>query len=563
MPMNRANYSNNLNSKKKLIVSENCLDTPCDFKKALIAKYHINHQALTERNNMVKITAKLLDIEYMGVVLNSEDARKIGVLDGDRVQIVREEKGIFVQAFVVTTRTLLPEGTFGIYQKTNERLNADDGDLFEVRHADRPISIDYIKKKMDGEKLTSDEMNSIVLDIVSDTLAPGETSAFIAASYINGLDMDEVEYLTRSMVQTGEKLSFSSHPIVDKHSIGGVPGNKITLLIVPIIAAGGLKIPKTSSRAITGAGGTADLMEALAPVEFSSVEVQQMTEKAGGVIVWGGATNIAPADDKIILYEYPFKIDARGQMLASVMAKKIAVGADLVVIDIPVGNEAKVKTPEEGRKLAREFIELGERFGMRVECAITYGESPVGHCIGVNLEVSEALSVLEGSDKPHSLVQKSLTIAGIAFEMAGKAQSGMGFALAEEILKSGKALLKMKEIIAIQGGNPDITSKDLKAGEFSFEVNAPEDGYVIDMKNKALISIARMAGAPHDKGAGIYLHKKRGQIIRKGEPIYTIYADRQWRLEKAIQEARQLMPVLVEGMLIDRVPSDYWRPPLK
>lgn len=512
---------------------------------------------------MVKIAARILDIEYQGVVLNDEDARKIGVLDGDRVQIVREEKGVFVQAFVVTTKTLIPAGTFGIYQKTNERLNAEDGDVFEVRYADRPVSIDYIKKKMDGEKLTLEEMNAIVSDIVSDSLSPGETSSFITSTYINGLDMDEVESLTRSMVSTGEKLTFSSHPIVDKHSIGGVPGNKITLLVVPIIAAGGLKIPKTSSRAITGAGGTADLMEVLAPVEFSAADVSRMTEKAGGVIVWGGATNIAPADDKIIIYEYPLKIDARGQMLASVMAKKIAAGADLVVIDIPVGDEAKVKTPDEGRKLAREFIELGERFGIRVECALTYGEAPVGHCIGVNLEVREALSVLEGSDVPHSLIQKSLNIAGIAFEMAGKAQSGEGFALAEDILKSGKALLKMKEIIETQGGNPDVASKDFKPGEFSFEVNAPESGYVIDMKNKALISIARMAGAPHDKGAGIYLHKKRGQRIEKGEPIYTVYAEREWRLQKAIEQARQFMPVLVEGMLIDRVPSDYWRPPMK
>lgn len=512
---------------------------------------------------MVKLWSKLLDIDYQGVVLNSEDARKIGVLDGDRVQIVEEAKGRFVQAFVVTTKTIIPEGMFGIYHKTNERLNATDGDIFDVRLADRPVSIDYIKKKMDGLKLTSDEMNLIVEDIVSDALSPGEATAFITGSYINGLDMDEVEYLTRSMVGTGDKLTFSSHPIVDKHSIGGVPGNKISLLVVPIIAAGGLKIPKTSSRAITGAGGTADLMEVLAPVEFSAEQVQQMTEKSGGVIVWGGATNIAPADDKIIIYEYPFKIDARGQMLASVMAKKIAAGADLVVIDIPVGTEAKVKTIEEGRKLAREFIDLGERFGIRVECALTYGESPVGHCIGVNLEVKEALSVLEGASEPNSLIQKSITIAGIAFEMAGKSQSGMGAALAEEILTSGKALAKMKEIIKIQGGNPEVKSEDFKPGEFSFEVKAPEKGYVIDMKNKALISIARTAGAPHDIGAGIYLNRKRGQSVEKGEVIYTIYADRYWRIERAIEHARQLMPVVVEGMLIDRVPSEYWRPPAK
>ena len=183
---------------------------------------------------MVKLWSKLLDIDYQGVVLNSEDARKIGVLDGDRVQIVEEEKGLSVQAFVVTTKTIIPEGMFGIYHKTNERLNGSDGDIFDVRYADRPVSIECIKKKMDGLKLNADEMNLIVADIVSDVLSPGEATAFITGSYINGLDMDEVEYLTRSMVSTGDKLNFSSKPIVDKHSIGGVPGNKISLLVVVI-----------------------------------------------------------------------------------------------------------------------------------------------------------------------------------------------------------------------------------------------------------------------------------------------------------------------------------------
>lgn len=508
---------------------------------------------------MVKLSAKILDIDYRGVMINRSDARKIGVLDGDRVQIIDERSGIFVQAFVSTSEKLLGEGEVGIYHLTNKRLNAKDGDIYEVRFADRPVSIEYIKKKMDGGKLNADETHAIVTDIVDDILSPGEISAYITGSYIQGLDMDEVEHLTRSMVSTGERLNFTSHPIVDKHSIGGVPGNKISLVVVPIIAASGLKIPKTSSRAITGAGGTADLMEILAPVTFSAGEVQKMTEKAGGVIVWGGATNIAPADDKIIIYEYPLKIDARGQMLASVMAKKYAAGADLVVIDIPVGRNAKVETVEEGRKLAREFIDLGDRLGMKVECAITYGESPIGHAIGVNLEVREALSILEGAEVPGSLFQKSISIAGMALEMSGKAQNGEGPAVARDLLRSGKALDRMRQIIEVQGGDPKVKAADISPGENSFDVKAPENGYVVEMNNRALITIARSAGAPNDEGAGIYLHKKKGQRVEMGEPIFTIYADRGWRLDKAVETARQLMPIIVEGMLIDRVPSGYWR----
>lgn len=503
----------------------------------------------------MKFIAKILDIASRGILLNRADARRIGVLDGDRVQIISPKNGITAAAFVETTSTIAQQGTVGVYSITNERLHLEDGTEVEVREAGRPKSLDFIKKKMDGGKLSKEETFTIIRDVVNDDISAAELTAFITATYINPLDMDEIEHLTRAMVETGEQIKFTSRPIVDKHSIGGVPGNKISLLVVPIIAASGLKIPKTSSRAITGAGGTADLMEVLAPVEFSSTEVQHMTDKIGGCIVWGGATNIAPADDRIIIQEYPFKIDARGQMLASVMAKKFAVGANLVVIDIPVGQFTKVPSIQEGRKLAREFIELGERLNMKVECALTYGDIPVGHSIGAKLEVIEALKVLEGATEPNSFIQKSVSLAGIALEMSGKAARGSGTAMAYDILSKGKALEKFRQIIAIQGGNPDIKSTDIIPGEHQFVVNAPASGYVVEMNNRSLISLARIAGAPHDSGAGLLLHAKKGKLIKAGEPLFTIYADRNWRLQQAIEEGRRLMPIMVEGMLLDRVPS--------
>jgi AMP phosphorylase len=504
----------------------------------------------------MRLGVKLIDIGKRGVLLNRADARTIGVLDGDRVQILNDVQGVSVAAFVDTTTTLIPLGIIGVYQKTNERLAVSEGETVEVRDADRPLSLDIIKKKMNGGKFSKEETYTIISDIVRDDLSPAEMMAYITASYVNSLDLDEVEHLTRAMVETGERLTFHTHPIVDKHSIGGVPGNKISFLVVPIIAASGLKIPKTSSRAITGAGGTADLMEVIAPVEFSASEVQQMTMKVGGCIVWGGATNIAPADDRIIIQEYPLRIDAPGQMVASVMAKKLAVGADLVVIDIPVGRNTKVPSLQEGRRLARDFIEIGDRLGIKVECALTYGESPVGRAIGPNLEIKEALQILEGGGEPHSLIQKSTSIAGIALEMAGKAPRGNGEKMAKDVLTSGKALAKMREIIAVQGGNPNVRSDEIVPGSHEFVVKAQSDGYVIDFNNRSLISLARTAGAPQDRGAGILLNAKKGTRVNVGEPIFTIYAERAWRLQKAIEEGRRLMPVLVEGMLLDRVPAE-------
>jgi AMP phosphorylase len=242
-------------------------------------------------------------------------------------------------------------------------------------------------------------------------------------------------------------------------------------------------------------------------------------------------------------------------MLASVMAKKFAVGANIVVIDIPIGQHTKVATMQEGRKLAREFIELGERLNMKVECALTYGDIPVGRSIGPKLEVAEALRVLEGATEPNSFIQKSLSLAGIALEMSGKAARGTGAAMAQDILTKGKALEKFRQIIEIQGGDPNVKSGDIIPGEHQFVVNSPSSGYVIEMNNYALITLARRAGAPHDPGAGILLHAKKGKLIKKGEPLFTVFAERNWRLQQAIEEGRRLMPVLVEGMLLDRVPS--------
>jgi AMP phosphorylase len=355
------------------------------------------------------------------------------------------------------------------------------------------------------------------------------------------------------MIESGEKIEFDVHPIMDKHSIGGVPGNKISLLVVPMVAANGLLIPKTSSRAITGAGGTADLMEILAPVEFTAAQIKDMTQKVGGVIVWGGATNIAPEDDNRIRVDYPLSIDPHCQLLASIMAKKGAVGADKVVIDIPTGTGTKIPDIKAGRKLARDLISLGERLGMDVDCALTYGSSPVGRTVGPALEVKEALEVLETTQGPNSLIEKSAALAGMLLEMGGAAARGQGHDLALETLKNGKALAKLKEIIAIQGGNPDVTSKDIKVGEFTADLKAPHNGYIIELHNKRLVQIARLAGAPNDKGAGVYIHKKRGESVKQGETVLTIYAEKEVKLQAALKSARQDSPILVEGMLLEKV----------
>lgn len=486
------------------------------------------------------------------VLLNVLDAVELGVRAGDRVRV--KDHG-YMTALVETSENMIEQGSVGVYLDCMKKMGEPCPVTVDIVPSTRPSSVGFIKKLMNHEKLTKEEIHSIVQDIVKENLSETELSAFVTASYIHGMSMDEIEWLTRAMIDTGEKIEFDAHPVMDKHSIGGVPGNKISLLVVPIVAASGLLIPKTSSRAITGAGGTADLMEVLAPVDFSAAEIKQITEKVGGVIVWGGGTNIAPADDKLIRVEYPLSIDPHCQLLASIMAKKGAVGADCVAIDLPIGAGTKIADPAEGRKLARELIDLGERLGMSVECAMTYGASPVGRTIGPALEVREALKVLETMEGPNSLIEKSTSIAGILLEMGGAAIKGQGKDKALEILRSGKALAKFLEIIEAQGGDPKVTHKDIAVGSHKADILSPADGYVVEFDNKRLVEIARIAGAPADMGAGLWLHRKKGELIKRGEPLLTIFAEKDWKLTNALGAAQKTLPIIVEGMLLERMPS--------
>jgi AMP phosphorylase len=483
-------------------------------------------------------------------MLNIVDARALGLNAGDRVRV--KAKGAAVTAILDTTTQMVKQGQIGIFTEAHRELK--DAKNVDILPAPKPASLCYIKMMMDKQKLNEDQIKSIVRDIVDNHLSDIELSAYITSSYIHNMDSQETEWLTKAMIETGDKIHFDTHPVMDKHSIGGVPGNKVSLLVVPIVAAAGLLIPKTSSRAITGAGGTADLMEILAPVEFSAQEIKEITESVGGVIAWGGATNIAPADDKLIKAEYALSIDPYSQMLASIMAKKGAVGADAVVVDMPVGPGTKLATPESGRLLAKDLIDLGERLGIRMECAMTFGGSPVGRTIGPALEVKEALTLLEGKGGPNSLKEKSLSLAGILLEMGGVAARGDGYRVADEILSSGKAHKKMLEIIEAQGGNPQIKSEEISIGEHQEDVLSPSNGYIVAFFNKRIVELARLAGAPADKKAGVIIHKKMGELVKKGEPLFTLCSSSEWDLNSAAKDAKRQMPIVVEGMLLERYP---------
>ncbi len=502
---------------------------------------------------MPKFTAKIIDIETgeKSIIINANDAQELMLSIGDRVKLLKD--GLNITALVDISDLMVSPGAIGVYKDLLTDFPVKEGDQIDLSIAQTPPSVEYIKRKMKGETLNKSELLSIVKDTISHSLSQLEIAAFLMAQQYLGLTMGEVEDLTRSIVETGNTIDYGE-PIVDKHSIGGVPGNKVTLLIVPLVAAAGLKIPKTSSRAITSPSGTADTMEVLAPVEFSVEELKHALQKVGGYITWGGCLNLAPADDLFIQVEHPLSIDPKSQMQASIMAKKLAVGTDSLVLDLPTGQGAKVESFEEARRLGNEFIDLGSRLGIKVRCGITYGGQPIGHTVGAALEAKEALETLMGKG-PNSLIEKSTALAGMLFEMKGVSNRGEGQNMAKQLLKSGTAYNKMREIITQQGGNPDIKPEDIQLGEKRYMITSPADGYVSRIYNSSINDIARAAGAPRYKGAGVKLYAKMGYAVKKGDPVVEIFAERDSNLKDAVAVIARKPPFIIEGMLLEELPG--------
>ena len=323
-----------------------------------------------------------LEAEKPVIILNKEDAAEIDVRPLDRVELkLRGKRGTSIVN--VATR-FIKDGEIGLLSEIAEHMDAKSGDKIEVSPSDPPESLIHIREKLSGKALKDREIRTIVEDTVHRKLSDIEMTAFVTALYNHGATTKEVAALSKAMALTGKSLELGKKNIYDKHSIGGVPGDDTSMILVPIIASAGLTIPKTSSRAITSPAGTADRFECLAPVELDLEEIKKVVNKTNGCLVWGGAVDLAPADDLFIKIEYPLSIDPL--LLSSVMSKKKAVGANYLVIDIPTGEGTKIKTTKEAENLALNFIDLGKMLGIETVGASTYGEQPIGYAIGPALE---------------------------------------------------------------------------------------------------------------------------------------------------------------------------------
>ena len=497
----------------------------------------------------MKLNCKTMDVLTATPMagMDPDDCMRIGVKENDRVRITGPKGDV---AVALVSSNLIGDGILYLSVGIAKRLGVKDGDEVDVVYSPSPESVRAIRRKMDGQKLEPKEIEAVVDDIYAGSLSNIEVSAWLTALYINEMDLDEIAAFAQAMVNTGDRVPFEKGPIFDFHSVGGVPGNKITPIVVSICAAAGLMLPKTSSRAISSACGTSDFVETFCNIEVSADKLKEIGETVGGAFVWGGSMNLAPVDDIVIKIEHPLGINPRPQMLASILSKKLAINANYLLVDLPTGAGTKIPTIEVARAYARDFADLGEKLGIHVECAITYADQPVGSAIGPNLEARECIRILEGGEHPASVVEKACECAGILLEMAGFHN---GVDKAHEILESGQAHKKFMEIVVAQGGRPDLKSSDLEPGKYSADILAPKSGYVNGIRNKDLVAVAKACGAPNDKGAGLLLFKKKGQRVEKGDVLFTIYAENEAKLNRARDMAERYCPITIEGMLIKRI----------
>lgn len=428
----------------------------------------------------------------------------------------------------------------GLSEAALQALDVAEGDWVRVHHMPPLESFRHVRGRMYGEPFTYDALSEVIGDIAAGRYSPIHISSFLSACTGDRLSDDEIISLTQVMVATGKTLTWAADKVMDKHSVGGLPGNRTTPIVVAIVTAQGLVMPKTSSRAITSPAGTADTMATLAPVDLSADEMRRVVEDVGGCVVFGGAADLSPADDILIQVERPLELDSEAQMIASILSKKLAVGATHVLIDIPVGPTTKIRSDYASTRFSERLRTIARALGLEVVTYVCQGKEPVGRGIGPSLEARDILAVLQNRARaPMDLMTKSVEIAGRILEAGGKALPGEGAQMARRVLISGLAWQQFQRICEAQGGMLEPV-----VGRHSKPITARHAGVVTTVDNRQLSRVAKLAGAPLAKRAGVVFESPIGTVVGAGQPLFTIYAESPGELEYAFEYANRFPDIV-------------------
>lgn len=493
--------------------------------------------------NQLKLKWLGIDTYKEAVIYMHRDCR-VCQLEGfevlTRIRVTLGEKSILATLNHINNG-ILKLHEVSLSQYAWKLLGAKEGDFVKLAHPVPLQSLSFVRSKVYGNEFTSTQIQQIIKDISEGRYSDIHVATFLTACAGGRLNEAEIMDLTKTMVDVGERLSWPEKMIVDKHCVGGLPGNRTSLIVVPIVTAFGLTMPKTSSRAITSPAGTADTMETLAPVDLNLSSMQRVVEKEGGCIVWGETVALSPADDILIRVERAIDLDSEGQLIASVLSKKIAAGSTHIVIDIPVGPTAKVRTVAMAEELTKLFKIVAKALNIHVSIITTDGSQPVGRGIGPALEAKDVLAVLKNEvNAPQDLRDRALTLAGMILEFSPKIKLGEGKRVATQLLDNGQAWQKFQAICEAQGG-----FRAPPTAPFSQSILSPHQGRVKNIDNRQIARLAKLAGAPHQKAAGVLLHTPLNTVVEKNAPLFTVYSESKGALRYALSLLDQI-PAIVE-----------------
>lgn len=484
-------------------------------------------------------------------ILTQKDANEIGLFPKDKIEVICSSNlnkriicDLEIFECIKDCNVFLKRGEIGLYEEAYDKLKLSSKQRVKIIPAHSPHSLELIREKFRGKiKLTQKDFEEIIEEILENKYSDITKTFFVLACASHSLDDKETIGLTNAMVNVGKILEFKKEKneiIFDKHCIGGVPNNRTSMIIIPILASLGIKIPKTSSRSITSPAGTADTMEVLANVEVGLSKMHDIVEKVGACLIWGGGVDLSPADDVIIEIEHPLEIDSEGQMIASILSKKKCAGATHVLLDIPIGKTAKVNSEEHAMHLKKRFERIGKAIGLEIKVIITDGSEPIGCGVGPVLEAKDVIKVLScAKDAPEDLREKSLMMAGIILEIAKHAKVGKGRDLAETVIESGLAMKKFEEIRIAQG------KKELPSqAKYVEKMLAKKEGKIKSIHNKLISRTAFLLGAPNDKVAGLRILKKVGDSVKINEPILELHSNSKLKLEYGISYVQRHLGIV-------------------
>jgi len=464
---------------------------------------------------------------------DSEVARSEGFQAMSQVR-VDTDSGSIIATLIIVEEGLLSAGQAGLSEAAWRHLDLAEGQTLRLHHP-RPVdSLADMRAKVYGAELSGEQFERIIDDVVAGRYMDVQLAAFVAACSGERLTREEITHLTRAMVAAGERLTWPGSPVMDKHSVGGLPGNRTTPIVVAIAAAEGLTMPKTSSRAITSPAGTADTMETLTRVDLSLDEMRRVVEREGACLAWGGSASLSPADDILIRVERALDLDSEGQLVASVLSKKIAAGSTHVVIDMPVGPTAKVRSLATAERLSGHFHAVAGSLGLALYIDVGDGSQPIGRGIGPALEARDVLAVLRCEpEAPADLRRRALQLAAGVLRLSGLARAEDAVARATAVLDSGRAWERFRRICEAQGG-----LREPPRAAYRYDVFSEREGAVETIDNRKAARLAKLAGAPADKAAGLDLRVRIGERVERGDVLMTLHAESPGELEYALEYFR-------------------------